>query len=494
MKRPGRFLLLIVFTIGCIIRIIPEIFAYPYPIGYDVINYYIPVIHNFEEKWSTVSSQFPLYVSLQYFFHKVSGFSEYQTVVIFAVISYGVFAVILYVLSRQMLKLDFIYSIFLTVFVLFQIPVLRTTWDLHRDIFAVSGMLLSLFFASLMEKGKNQNWVYTLLFIISSCIVVLSDRMIGALLIISLISYSSIKKDKTILLFSTFLSVLFVLQIILGSSITPVISNITSSFDVSAIDSTSNYNPRNLFLLFMVINGSNIATGIIGYFFMKDKLLLKLPLLITIFLSFSWLSFPDNELLVADRWIILNGIFLSIFSAYGLLKIIDRVKTKFTSLIGHISSNNMRIITFFILSTILTIFVSMGIYYETSPYGHPLPILGITRDYIEYFVPITMQFSSLDVDDNDELQSAISWINNNTKKDAVVVGDKHWRGLMELNLDDSRSYLFSSKDSREFVHDLRNSNNSQSFIYLLDFTSSKSNSTFLIKAYSNEVFSIFAVR
>jgi hypothetical protein len=39
--------------------------------------------------------------------------------------------------------------------------------------------------------------------------------------------------------------------------------------------------------------------------------------------------------------------------------------------------------------------------------------------------------------------SAITWINNNTEHNAVIVGQKHWLGFMELYLEDERSYYFS---------------------------------------------------
>ena len=41
-----------------------------------------------------------------------------------------------------------------------------------------------------------------------------------------------------------------------------------------------------------------------------------------------------------------------------------------------------------------------------------------------------MQFNSIDVEDNDDILSTISWINKNTEKDALIVGENHWRGFM----------------------------------------------------------------
>ena len=50
---------LIIFSIAVIVRVIPELEALPFPIGYDVINYYLPVLVNFDNHWASASNQFP---------------------------------------------------------------------------------------------------------------------------------------------------------------------------------------------------------------------------------------------------------------------------------------------------------------------------------------------------------------------------------------------------------------------------------------------------
>ncbi len=55
-----------------------------------------------------------------------------------------------------------------------------------------------------------------------------------------------------------------------------------------------------------------------------------------------------------------------------------------------------------------------------------------------------MQFNSLDIQDNDNLLRAIAEINENTERDAIIVGNPHWRGFMELYLKDDRIYHYSN--------------------------------------------------
>lgn len=77
------------------------------------------------------------------------------------------------------------------------------------------------------------------------------------------------------------------------------------------------------------------------------------------------------------------------------------------------------------------------------PYDNPFTIYGIAQSGIKNFFPVTMQFNSLDIKDNSKLLSAIDWINRNTEPDAVIVGEKYWRGYIELYIEEQRIYRFS---------------------------------------------------
>lgn len=74
---------------------------------------------------------------------------------------------------------------------------------------------------------------------------------------------------------------------------------------------------------------------------------------------------------------------------------------------------------------------------------------------IEGFSPATMQFNTLDIKDNGKLLSVIGWVNKNTEADVVIVGEKHWRGFMELYIRDQRIYQFSDEPDN-LAEELRN--------------------------------------
>jgi hypothetical protein len=179
------------------------------------------------------------------------------------------------------------------------------------------------------------------------------------------------------------------------------------------------------------------------------KILLKIPLLISLVGSFSWLIFPEDSALAADRWIVLTGIFLSVFAGYGIMHVLVK---KSKSTLSSIAAG-----------LIFTAFAAIGLAYSVMPSDNPFILYKAAGTHIQSFVPLTMQFNSLDIRDNKNLLSAIAWINENTEHDAIIVGEKHWRGFMELHLAEGRRYLFSD-DPYRFAVALRQQSN---HIYLI---------------------------
>lgn len=483
-KRNTWALYLSIFTIGCFIRFIPEIFAHPYPIGYDVINYYIPVITNFGDYWPRIMSHFPLYVSLMYLFDFIFGLGPYYTVMTFATFMFGFFAVGLLFLAKHVFKIGIGQSVFLVLFVVFQTSVLRTSWDLHRDIFALSIMffLLSLYNYIKEQDTERLYWKYALV-VALSIICVSSDRMVGLLLSFSFMLNLFIEKNKPSLILALLVPSVLMLLIFM-SNYSYVVTAINDIIITDLRDTNYNafYNSKNLIVLFFIVSGCNIITGVIGFFYSKNSKLLKILLLITTVFSFTWILFPNDESLVADRWITLNAIILSIFSAFGLVKILEKFKSILLTKHSFFQKKELYLICYIL---ILLVPVSSGLYYQLAPYDTPFPLIGIADDYIRYFFPLTMQFNSLDIKDNNYLLTAIEWINHNTEKNAIIIGEKHWRGFMELYLVDNRTYYFYPSSGLESV-ELFLKDKPLHSAYLIDLRNLLNN-----QVYSNNLFYIY---
>ncbi|MDQ3854412.1 MAG: hypothetical protein M3299_16465, partial [Thermoproteota archaeon] len=414
---------IIVFVICISIRVIPELAAYPHPIGYDVVNYYIPKVVNFQEQWNTISKQFPLYLTFLYSLSYPTGLSPPAVVTSVAIAMAGIFGVSLFYIGRTLLNLQITQSLFVATFTVLQMAVLRTFWDLHKDVMALAAML----FVFCLLGRNDIGWKVLPITLALTAITVAADRMIGALLCISLAAFMIITRRKDLALIAilamSLLSILMVTSYQLGY---PNANTITGK--TSEINTPEFYSQENLIIFFLVVNCLVAAPAIIGFLYMQNRLL-KIPLLVSLAGSFSWLVFPENNLLAADRWIIITGIFLSIFAGYGSLRLVNKLKSNLSEIVACL---------------IIAAFAVIGLAYALMPYDSPFILYGAVRNYITYFAPVTMQFNALDIQDNNNLLLAIAQINENTEHDAIIVGEPQWRGLMELYLTDDRIYHFSN--------------------------------------------------
>jgi hypothetical protein len=289
--------------------------------------------------------------------------------------------------------------------------------------------------------------------------------MVGALFSVSVAVYAIVTRRKDLALTGILAIGMFCAFTVPTQSIPDTQTIITAEIPQNNKNNIVNefYNPADLLTSFTVLNGLLVAAAAVGFLKMKNSIL-KIPLLVCLVGSFSWLAFPDNRYLLADRWIILAGIFMSVFAGYGILHLVRNLRARFT-----------------IAGFILGAFAVLGIAYATLPHDTASAVYGIVGVHGKNLPPVSMQFNSIDVEHNDDLLSAIAWINKNTKQDALIVGENHWRGFMELYLEDERIYHFS-ENPQSFAEALSKAGHR---VYLIEFDSSNSPSMFVVKDISN---------
>jgi len=427
-RNSNKFSYLIVFSVAAILRLVAEILALPYPIGYDVLNYYLPVMKNFDGYWSTTSNQFPLYVSLLYAISEVFRADPRLVISTSIVLVFGFFSLVIFLIGKKLLHLNNLQCIFLSVFVTFQVAVLRTSWDLHKDMFA-----LTLTFFCLLYISKIPNISKKMIAVIGSLSIlsVLADRMIGLLLSLTLIVSSFVKRDRRLAI-----AVIFVI-LIYGLSLQANYENIGYNLKMGANNTINEiYNPVNLIVLFLVMNAILLPSGIIG--FIKSRLIIfKIPLLISLIGSFTWIIFPNTSAFLPDRWIVIFSIFLSLFSGYGFITLIEN---------RRIAISNKKLNNYLI---ILIPFIFLGSAFAASPNNSYVNIYGAFHQFIGPYGPLTMQYNSISLPESRSLLSVIDWINNNanTPEGSVIMGSKHLRGWMELELK-GRTFLFADNNTR----------------------------------------------
>ena len=476
----------LVFSAGCVLRLVPEVLAYPYPIGYDVINYYIPVLTNFDLHWQTTSHEFPLYVYLLHLLANAVGSSPYIAVLTSATVMFGILSVSIFVIGIRMFKTTIAESTFLSVFVIVQMAVLRTSWDLHKDVFSISLMLFAFSLIAVHRVSINENKLLKLISsLILSSIIVVSDRMVGGLFSLSLLIYAVKSSCRIALVSSIIAFCIFIIAVFTGSNLWSNVINF-SFIEQQAVTirhsgiNPNSYNGFNLLVSFIIVNGLLLPTSLLGLRYQNNNKILKIALLITLFGSFSWILFPNNESLVANRWIILTGIFLSIFAGYGFIILSRRVRAQ-----------NLKA-GYSVLLMAITVFGIIGISYIALPYRSPFILYEIVRGYVGSFEPVSMQFNSVDIKENPKLLSAIDWINKNTKPNATIIGASHLRGWMELELEKGRTFHFFNNNDG-LVDFLRNLKSQNSYLFALKGESPDLRGLKIKSVYSSEIITISRV-
>jgi hypothetical protein len=427
--------LLFFFVLGCFIRIIPDLIAYPYPIGYDIINYYIPLADKLNTIFQNDSFQF--YPYLLYTFKSFIPLNPQGLMLSLSSITYGLFSLSIYLLLKG---LNLKPALFMTVFILFQISALRTTWDLEKDILALSFTFLIIYLILEDRKAYFFNIRIIHFGIIISLVILtfLTDNMIAFLLIISLLIYFAIKKDiKYIISLTIIIISIISFLVVVDNTKNDSLINSINHILTGNIKANENYTPLNLGILFIMMNILSLPLFIYGLKYLHE-LLLYIPLTMALLGSFTWIVLPYSAILLPDRWIIISGIFMSIFSSYGLIRLFSNYKDK----------PNYKI-----LLPIMSFYIIIGLFYMILPYEYAFPIYGIFTEYTHFFVPSTMQFNSIDIVDNRDLSIAIDWLNNHTNPKSIIYGDSYLSGWMKMLLKDKRIFQYNyTKSTGNGIH------------------------------------------
>jgi hypothetical protein len=415
-----KFWLIILVLIAGGLRLLPEIIAYPYPIGYDVINYYLPVLTNFDNHWDTVSSQYPFYILTLYLMTNVTKLPPHFITSSSAVLLYILFSISIYQISRRLFNLSQSKSLFSTLFVIFQLTLLRTSWDLQKDMLSLTVMLFAI---SLLSMKFRSTYVTFFLVLILCIVSVLTDRMIGLLLVGTLLIYVTLMRKRMLIVLAIVTFTFFIVSVLQNPT---QIGHALLAYP--KITSTNHQLPVNLLVLFLVTTGLLLPFGIFG-FLQSQSIILKIPVLISVIGSLSWLLHPLGFLFLPERWIFIFGILISIFASYGINVLIMKLPDR---------EERMQTLYMFFF---LVPFAILGVLFATSSSEVPISLPAAFHDYIGKYGPTTMQANSISIPESKAITDAISWINSNTPRESNLVIDKHWRGWVELLLQ-HRSFTF----------------------------------------------------
>ena len=234
------------------------------------------------------------------------------------------------------------------------------------------------------------------------------------------------------------------------------------------------YEPLNLLILFAVINILLIPTSIIG-FLNTRQIILKIPLMLSLLGSLSWLLFPSNSSLLPDRWTFIFSIFLSIFAGYGFIFLINRL-----------TNSLLKYKQIFVISALIP-FIAIGMLFAVASNERPMSLFAPFHEYVGQFGPMTMQYNSVSIPESKSLVSAIVWINHNTPLGSNIIIDKRWRGWIEDELKD-RKFQFYEQEIKSGMQ------NGQIFLLKLNNSTVPFGKNIEIQGiYNNDNFSLYKI-
>ena len=233
-------------------------------------------------------------------FSHLSNISLYHSFLGSNVILYGLFSVSVYLLSNKILNQSYKRSLIFTVFVIFQLGALRISWDLFRNLFSIS--LFNFFLLILFTFKKNNilgHFIPNVSIFLISIVIIFSDRLIGILLIISSFVFSIAYKQKYLFMINSFFTISFLYYFLSFDKITFVSSNI-DFFNIllNPLYGKNTFSQLDIFILFLSMYSILIPFLISGLIMARnrDDMIIKIPLMITMIFSFTWIFVPNYSL------------------------------------------------------------------------------------------------------------------------------------------------------------------------------------------------------
>ncbi|MEM2103426.1 MAG: hypothetical protein QW717_00870 [Candidatus Bathyarchaeia archaeon] len=148
--------LLACFCLGFLVRLIPEVLAYPCPVGFDTVDYAFTVKSGVVwPHWScffTYSWLFPAFSTLLY---NVFGGDAFMLLKVLAPLLFGLNAAGVFWFADKMLGWTKQLSLLAGVFFAFQLASLRISWDLFRNTLGMAIMLFALPFIKTVNTKRG---------------------------------------------------------------------------------------------------------------------------------------------------------------------------------------------------------------------------------------------------------------------------------------------------------------------------------------------------
>jgi hypothetical protein len=400
--KSNRLSILSFFSIGLLLRAIPDIIIQQYPVGYETITYYAPAINTFPDK--TLLDVFMenfhagpiLYVGL-WCAYAITGTNSFLLLKVVGSILFGCLISSFFWFLKKGMKLNWKIAGVATWILTFQVATLRQGWDRLRNVLALVFMFLALTILCQDDTKFKWIWIGGL-----SILAVLSREYIVIPLFVGILGCSFFAKQTN--RWDRLKSILVLIPALSIFTITINLSDVQWSYFSDGSNALGNYlyaiqDASIIFVLCYLPLFPLILKGL------KRHRLLDSLVIFFILVSFSviipWFAIPGYQ-----RWIMLLAFPFSIYAAYGYEKI-----SKKPNLIKS--------------TTVLLLYLAIGLGYVsgTFPYGGLLP---------NSYVPVNLTQSSIPWNQIDNVKEVLQWFDENALTDSSILTEERFYGWTQI--------------------------------------------------------------
>lgn len=428
-----KHLIIIIFLGSFALRLIPEILAGPWPLGFDTITLYVPTMLNWANgDFNPVHFNYytPLCHFLLFSVYRISG-SIFFTLKFLGPLLYGLLcSSFLFFVDRGLgwnnkkgLVAAFLFSVYFLN--------LRISWDLYRNMLGLA--LFFLFFPFLRkfdELPRSRKFIASVLAIL----ITLSHEITSVIMFFVIFSgfaldiFKNKRLSKVFKLSLWFMPSLIILSFFVYSSAI-VFHEVPGSLNYLATMSYSVLT-GDVFSLFFLIFGLLLPFVILGFW--RDRTLDSWSLICLIG-SFWPILYPWFQVIPWKRWMFMLGPPFTIYIVNGF----DRLKMLKGEFVSH-KGFHMR---FSKLALILIIIGSTGIVYMIFPLSVTFSPSTTVDERLGYYFPGSMLCNTFPLADCDDFEKCFQHVNKSLDDSSVLIIHESLTGWARLYLDEGKNII-----------------------------------------------------
>jgi hypothetical protein len=452
---------LLSFALGFVIRLIPELLSFPYPIGFDMI-YYAAMIKRgvIWQGWMSVFSMW-LFNAVVIPIHQITRLDPFILLKLVMPLLYAFNVCGVYNFARKALGWTVNKSLLVSLFFAFQLASLRLSWDLYRNMLGLAILLFSL---PLIRRFKTKRDI--VLFALLSMLIVFAHLLVTIVLLAVIfgVVVCDLTRGERMRVIRV-LSAVFPALVVFVSSVflVPLRLDLPANA-INAYEEPSR--PGGLFFLVNYLGVSGPVHNYSGYFdlilkvfslfgvlylwwlpivfvgFFRDRILDGWALVLLAG-SFNALLTPFCALDFWHRWMFMLVYPFTFYAVNGVVKVFSLEHKKNDALsfgwLRWLKVSRRGVLLMCILNAVLGL-----VFMVVPPFFDKFGVFSVPTT-VSYF-PSTMLYGAVPLRDVESTVRALMWLNDNMDDDSSVLVHFAFLRWADFYLDEEHVMVYFVND------------------------------------------------